>query len=206
MNFAELKTELFARGTDYLEESLDDVARAERWLNQAYRELCNLYAWPFLHAVIAGTAGAGNVAISDLRKIVSVADSSGGQNPGLRLQRISYEDLVRDGADLNKTGTPEFYWVDGGTTVRAWPIGGTITVRYIKRIAPLTGTQEPIFDEEYHDLIVDGAMLKAYKDSDNFEAAQSLRSEYDRGVAAMARDYLLDSREVQYVHVEPYDG
>jgi hypothetical protein len=206
MNFSELKTEFYARGTDYLNEDAQGVARAERWLNQAYREIVNLHAWPFLQTVATGAADAGFVVVPDLRKILYVTDSSGGQNPGTPLKRVSIEDLQAESANVSQTGTPELYWLDGAETIMAYPVGGTISVRYVKRVAPMTGTDVPIFDEEYHNLIVDKAMIKAYVDSDNFEAAAALRDEVNLTLSAMAEDYLLASRETQYILVNPYDG
>lgn len=206
MNFTELREELFARGTSYLSEDAASTARADRWLNQAYREICNLHVWPFLVTEVTGTAGAGQVSIPDLRKLLLVADSSVGTTPGFILQRSSYEDLAQDGEDLSQTGSPALYWMQG-TIVRAWPVGGTIYVRYAKRVDEISGTQTPLFDEEYHDLIVDRAMIKAYKDSDNFEAAAALRQEFDAGMTAMAEDYQVFSRDVTYLDAgDPYDG
>jgi hypothetical protein len=49
-------------------------------------------------------------------------------------------------------------------------------------------------------------MVKAYKDSDNFEAAAALMEEFNRGVSSMAEDYMMESRDVQFIPVYPYDG
>lgn len=207
MNFSELKTEFYARGFDYLSEDAAGVARAERWLNQAYREVLNLQAWPFLVVTTTGSAGAGTVSIPDLRKIMWVRDvSSGGSN--YPLQHILVQDLMAElGVDLTQTGTPSYYYVEGGSQVKTWLVGGTIEVRYIQRVAPLTGTADPVFDEEYHNLIVDRAVMKAYIDSDNFEAAAAEKAEFDAGILAMTEDYLMDSRETSYIDVgDPYDG
>lgn len=202
MNFSELTAELFARGTDYLDEDADSRARAERWLNQAYREILNLQAWPFLEAVATGSTGAGSVTIADLRRIRFVQDLTTKDY----LSRTTLDDLADEGLDVTQTGTAEFYYVEGGTVVNTWPVGGTIQVYYIKRVGALSGTQTPVFLDEYHDLIIDRAMMKAYKDSDNFEARAALKEEYDAGVAAMAEDYQIVSREVTYMQVDPYDG
>jgi hypothetical protein len=207
VNFSELREELFARGTSYLSEDAASSARADRWLNQAYREICNLHVWPFLVTEVTGTAGAGQVSIPDLRKLLLVADASVGTTPGYILGRSSYEDLAQDGEDLSQAGTPALYWMQGTSTVRAFPVGGTIYVRYARRVDELSGTQTPLFDEEYHDLIVDRAMIKAYKDSDNFEAAAALRQEFDAGMTAMAEDYQVYSRDVMYLDPGTlYDG
>lgn len=200
MNFSELKQELFARGTNYLEEDAAGQARAERWLNQAYREILNLHAWPFLQTVATGVTGAGTVSVPDFRKALYVtADDR-------VLASIRLEELADLPADLTRTGVPVYWYLDG-TNIKTWPSGGTVVVRYVKRVAPMTGTADPVFDEEYHDLIVDGAMLRAYKDSDNFEAYAALRQVYDGALAQMAEDYLLTSRSTSYIDPgDPYDG
>lgn len=202
MNFSELKNELFARGTDYLEEDAAGVARAERWLNQAYREILNLQSWPFLETVATGDPGAGFVTIPDLRRIRFVRDISTGNT----LARTTMDELAQELVDFTQTGAPDLWYVDGGITVRAYPVGGTIEVHYVRRVDPLTGTETPLFREEYHDLIVDRAMMKAYKDSDNMEESAALKLEFDAGVASMAEDYQIESNEVTYIPVEPYDG
>lgn len=204
MTFNELKEELFARGTNYLEEDASTEARAERWLNQAYREILNLHPWPFLQATATGTAGAGYVSIADLRKLRAVSDITPGYD--VHLGRASFEELLEENGDLTETGDPEWYYVDGTATVKAFPVGGQIKAYYIKRVDPMSGTDTPVFDEEYHNLIVDKAMIKAYIDSDNFEAAAALREETNLSLTAMAEDYFLDSREVMFIPVDSYDG
>lgn len=208
MTFAELKTEFFARGTDYLNEDAAGVTRAENWLNQAYREILNRHVWPFTIATQTGSAGAGTVAVTDLRKVLLVADTTSGTTPGRPLRKATYDELVRDDeVDLNQTGSPAFYWIDQGATIRAWPVGGTIFVRYTKRVAPLTGTGTPIFAEEYHNLIIQRAMMLAYLDTDNFGAWAALKQEFEQALAMMAADYQLDTREVSYIQMRtPYDG
>lgn len=204
MTFEELKDELFARGTNYLEEDATSEARAERWLNQSYREILNLHAWPFLQTTQTGVADDGFVSVPDLRKIRFVQDVS--ESPARKLDRVSLDDLASDGEDLAETGTPDWYYVDGGNIVRSFPLGGTIKVYYIKRVDPLSGSSSPIFDEEYHNLIVDKAMILAHIDNDNYEAAGALQAIVNQRLIAMSEDYLLDSRDVQFIQVDPYDG
>lgn len=201
MNFAELKAELFARGSNYLEEDADGVARAERWLNQAYQDILSLQVWPFLQ-VSAVAAGVGQpVSVPDLRKIRFVTDVEGESPslPGRPLDRAILENLVDDGLDLSTTGTPALYYTTTGNFVVPYPLGGLLRVDYIKRVSPLSGTDSPIFDSQYHDLIIDKAMVKVYKDSDNMEQAAAVKEEYNEGVAAMAEDYMVESREPEYI-------
>lgn len=212
MNFSELRQELFARGTDYLDEDADGQARADRWLNDAYRQILNLQPWPFLVSTATGVSGSGEVTVSDLRRAIHVADSDVGTVPGRELEKITYMELVRLGYDVSQTGTPVYYYIErtdgsGGATFKTFPVGGTPVVRYLRRVQPLSGTDTPVFDEEYHNLIVDGAMLPAYRDGDNFEAAAALQASYDAALASMAEDYMLDSTSTSYIEVvDPMDG
>lgn len=208
MIFTDLREELFARGTDYLEEDAAGIARADRWLNQGYREILNLHAWRFLHAFVLGTEGAGTAAVPDLRRIRYVTNTDGVTPgiPGHPLQPTTDEDLVDEGQDLAQTGTPETFYVATNNIIVAHPVGGTIRVDYVKRVPPMSGTDEPVFDEEYHPIIVDKAMVKAYVDSDNFEAAAALKLEINEQLNAMAEDYMLAERQVQFLKPTGLDG
>jgi hypothetical protein len=203
MNFRELQDELFDRGTNYLEDTGGGTDRAARWLNQAYQEILAAQSWPFLHTVAVSGLSAGFITIPDLRKILLVTNLEN----TTKLRRVSLEDLVAEGHNVNDTGIPEYYWTVFGQTVNAYPVGGTLQVNYIKRVSPMSGTDEPIFDAQYHDLIVDRAMVKAYKDTDNFEAAAALMEEFNLGLRAMTEDYMMDSRDVTFIPVmNPRDG
>lgn len=208
MNFTELKTEFFARGFNYLEETAEDVARAERWLNQSYREILNLQAWPFLQATVTGASGAGFASVPDLRRVRFVTDVSqtSGSQPGRQLVRVSLDDLVAEGEDLTSTGSPDYYYIVSGTQVYAFRLGGTVRVDYFKRVNAMSGTDTPIFGDDYHNIIVDKAAIKAYRDSDNFEAAAALQQDVDAALSAMAEDYQIESRDLQFIRVNPYDG
>jgi hypothetical protein len=157
--------------------------------------------WPFLQSDEVGAAGLGIVFVPDLRRIEYVTDVTGQDttHPGRPLKYVTRSELVAEGSDLTQTGQPEMYYVTNGTTINAYPVGGTLRVDYVRRVEPLSGTDEPLFDEEYHNLIIDRAMVKAYIDSDNFEAAATLKAEFELGAAAMAEDYMVESREVQYI-------
>lgn len=197
MTFADLKTELVARGAE------NDDDRAGFWINIAYRKIINAQDWPFTEIVTIGTSGAGLVAITDVRKIITVGDvSDGGSGPGRRLKRISFPELVEDLGveDVGETGTPEYWWMASGS-ILAYPLGGTIFVRYHKRVPELTGVTEPIFDAEYHPLIVDRAMVEVYKDADEFAAAKEALNQYYIDLAEMTKDYQVFSREHGYIQV-----
>lgn len=204
MTFAELISELVARGAE------DNDTRNGRRINKAYRRILNAYDWPFTLTTATGSSGAGAVTITDLRKVILVGDVSDGTVPGRRLKKISYEELVEDVGveDISVTGTPEFWWYDAvGTAINTYPVGGTVYARYYKRVDQMTDPDSPIFDEEYHDLIVDRAMIEVYKDNDEFQKAREEQAEFLTSLGAMASDYQIYSREHGYIQVlDPRDG
>jgi hypothetical protein len=62
--------------------------------------------------------------------------------------------------------------------VRAYPVtvATNTTVYYLKVPADLSaGGDIAIIPTRFHDLIVDGAVLRAYMDSDNFQEAEQLQ-------------------------------
>lgn len=202
MNFSELKTEFYARGTDYLSVDAAGVTRAELWLNEAYREICGLHAWPFLDDEASGTPP---LSIPTLRRVRYVRLTN---RAWWTLIDSTEEDLIQDGYDLTQTGLPEYYYIKGGNEIRTAPKATeSITVGFIKRIDPLSGTQTPLFDEEYHGIIVDRAMIKAYIDTAEFTLAAELRNEYNQRVQGMVEDYQINTRDVSFLDPGlPYDG
>lgn len=206
MTFADLKTELIARG------AVDDGGtRLGQWVNMAYRRIANSFDWPFTEVTATGTALAGTVVVADVRKVQFVGDiSASGAAPGRQLSKITIaelnEELLID--NVSTTGTPDFWYLDAATsTIKTYPSGGTVYVRYHKRLDPLTGVQSPVFDEEYHNLIVDRALVESYKDTDEFQAARELMQDFLGNLSAMAMDYQVYSREHSYIQVgEPFDG
>jgi hypothetical protein len=68
-------------------------------------------------------------------------------------------------------GRPTYFYRDSQTSIKVYPANTSISlsVRYCKAPADLTGTDTPIVPADYHDLIVDGAVLYAKKDDDTFD-------------------------------------
>lgn len=179
MNFGELRTEFLARGFDYL-----STTRADRYINQAYGELCEMERWPFLEKT---TTGAAPLTISDLGAVASVLDA----DRNAKLNYIDRRTLFDIYKDLSTTGEPRWYYIEDGKTLKTYPVGGTLNVRYWIVPAELSGdTDAPVVPTRFHNLIVDLAVRRAYIDSDNFEAAQALQAEADRGMTVMAQSLL----------------
>lgn len=168
MDFAALQTEFFARGFDYLNDAGTGLTRAKRWINDSYNEICQTADWPFLET---STSGAAPQTLSDLRKVISVHDATN----HLPLRPTTRKWIVSTFGDTaSVTGSPRFYYVQN-TTVNAYPQSGTITIYYLNVPTDLSGsTDTPVIPTRFHDLIVDGAVKRAYEDSDNFTEAQAL--------------------------------
>jgi hypothetical protein len=183
VNLSELRTEVFNRGFDYL-NSTAGQARVDRWLNQAYLEICELHPWPFLEQSATGSPP---LEISDLRQVLYVLDTTN----KFQLRGVDVRDVVDADPTLATNGQPECYYLVGNS-VSVWPVASvTLQVRYLRVPSELSqATDTPVLPQRWHDLIVDLAVMKAMKDSDNYEAASFLRSEVDRGVATMVQSLL----------------
>ena len=182
--FLELQAEFYARGYDYLAQDAAGQTRAKRWLNESYLELCELADWPFLEADITGVAP---LTITDLRQVLSVRDSTNRQ----QLWGDDRRTMLDRFEDLTITGTPTQFYLEG-TILKVYPVQAvTLQVRYLAIPVALSGdTDEPVIPNQHQYLIIDGAVIRAMKDSDNFNGVAVLRAEYDVGVGRMMQTYL----------------
>ncbi len=179
MTFAEIRTEVLARGSDYLNADAAGVTRVKRFVNTAYLEIVDMEHWPFREAKAIGTAP---LAVADLGDIESVRVTNESNRRLDSLERRS-----NDG-DLTTTGSPSSYYVTSGTVVTTYPIGGTLQVSHWKVPAELSADGDtPILPARFHYLIVEGAMRKVYLDADNFEGATAVKQELEGGVELMRR-------------------
>ena len=183
MNFASLKTELAARGFDYL-----SATRQGYFLNRSYSEMCEEHDWPFL---LTTQTGAMPMAISDLRTVESVVSTTG----RYVLSPLRVPHLLAYDTDLTTAGAPSDYYVTT-TGISVYPTSTTdeFSVRYFKVPAELSeDSDEPEGGSRFHQLIVDGAAAYAYFDSDNFEAARGMIDLWNEGKQRM-RDSLMHSQ------------
>jgi hypothetical protein len=180
LTFATAKTELLARGFDDL-----DTTRQSYFINRGYQMVCNKYPWPFLEATTTGTSP---LTISDLRQILYVIDTTNDQE----LIGIDQREIRGVDPDITSTGTPTHYYLTGTTTLTVWPPNTSVSlsVRYYKVPAALTGTDALLVPERYEYLVIDAAVILAYRDSDNFDAAGALKAEWEYEVGEMAKDLL----------------
>jgi hypothetical protein len=187
MTFAQLRTEFFARGFDYLNDGGAGLDRVKRWVNEAMHELCEEADWPFLELT---TSGAAPLSITDLRKILSVYNST----KALPLQWVPRHHLVATYGDLQTAGTPRFYYIDANT-VRVYPTAtDTLAVRYVRVPADLSADSDtPLVPARYRNLIVDGAVCRALYDANQFEQAAAVEQHRQRQLAWMKRAELREA-------------
>lgn len=193
MNFKEVREEVVARGFDDFAES---DARIKRWVNQSYRELCDEYPWPFLEANKEGTAP---LTIEDLGHVLSVTNKTNESTlaPLDRRQAVGLDPKLDDTATQ-----PSNWYREGETTVKVWPAdtSSTFLVRYLKTPKELSEDADTlVIPAAYQDLVVDGAVIRAYKNRDNFEAAQFVRAEWERGVRQMVHALLRPNYDRPYL-------
>ena len=181
MTFAELRAEFRHRGYDHIE-----TARVNLWLNQAYLELCEERNWPFVEATNSAVMPQ---TITDLRQVLSVADTTNGNV----LKWADRRDVVARDPDLSETGTADTWFFDGAV-IRVHPANTTAThsVRYLKVPAELSADADaPVVPARFQDLIVDGAVYRALKDNDEYDSAIALRDIWEIGVQKMADSQLM---------------
>lgn len=192
MDFGELITEVAARGFNDLLDGSTEEERLKRWINQATRELDDLQPWPYLHADKSGTAP---LTIEDLAHVLSVSNVTTDEELGFLDERqVTAYDPKR-----TESGSAEYWFRSNLTTIGVYPLdtSSEIVVRYVKTTPTLSAsTDTPLSPSGYHDLIVDGATVRAYKNRDNFEAAQFVRQEWERGTTGMKHSLM----KVNYDH------
>lgn len=180
MTLAELRTEVEERGFNH-----KSSARINLWINRAYKRICTRYPWFFLETT---TTGSSPLTISDLRSVLSVVDTTN-DSP------LYYEDFrtIRDwDPELSANGAPSCWYLSAPTVIATYPTQAVdLSVRYVKAASDLSAdADEPLIPEDFHYVIVDGAVGFAYRDSDNFDAAAAVDAEFEKGLQEMV-DVLL---------------
>ena len=185
LTFAQLLTEFYARGFDYLNDGGAGEVRAKRWINQSYMEILEMDDWPFLQTSVQSQTP---LIISDLGTIESVTNVTASRNIGF----IDRRTLVEQYPDLSAAGSPDYAYITQGTTLNTYPVGSdTILVRYLRLAGELADTDDqPEIPSRYQYAIIDYACARAYMDSDNPEMAQIARRDGD-SLVQMMRERLM---------------
>jgi len=176
VTLAELRQEVAARGFDFVSST-----RLDRWINQAYTEICNYAPWPFLET---STTKTNAQAITDLGSVLSVYDAATKSE-----LHAADRDWIKQNIsnDLTITGTACYWYLTSSNTFNVYPVDtATFTIYYLEVPNELdSDTDEPLIPDRFQDLIVDRAAIKAYKDNDQYEAVSALRAEYNTDLEQM---------------------
>lgn len=168
MNLTTARATLTERGFQYLSTTQVDLA-----LNNAKNALEDLLDWPWLETTAPGAAP---LTISDLKHILYVVDTTNDRE----LLGLDPRDIVNINTDVDATGTPEYWWLDGLTSLKVYPANtaNTLSVRYVKYSPELSdGSDTPLIPTRYHPIWLDFAVVEALKEGQNYQAANALLSD-----------------------------
>lgn len=175
MNRQEIREEIVASGAQNIFKDTGGEDRINRWIQQAIREICDFKPWPFLFDTDEGVAP---LTIEELGHVQAVIDVVGRNE----LEPITINQVVAGDPTQVAVGRPEYWYTEDGKTIKVAPSSAALTIRVLYRKVPveLEDDDEPIFDTDYHDLIVTRVRVKAYKATDNLEAAAEMLKDYER--------------------------
>ncbi len=195
MNLTALQTRCASRYRD----TTNRVVTAAEWteyLNDAYMDVVGADpAWPFLEGQTTSltvAAGAGTVALpTDVWRVTSVYNATDAWPlvpiPGRSEYRHWFPDPT---ANL---GSPAYYRLRG-STLEVYPYAQAATTLHADIATPPVSLSaagdEPVFPEQYHRILVLGALSKAYEDDLDDRWAASYQARYERMLQDMKADLL----------------
>lgn len=148
MNLSSARTQLEKLGAGRLS---GDTTMEDFYLNQAKNWIEDKDDWPWLETT---TTGSSPLTISDLRKVIYVADTT---NDRL-LKEADIIDIARRDPGIDAVGDPTRFYLDGLTSLKVWPVRTVaLSVRYLKYSPELTTSDTPLIPTRYHMLWCDVA-------------------------------------------------
>lgn len=163
MDLTTARTRLAGRGFDYLTTDQLDEA-----LNTAKNNFEDAYPWPWLEDTTTGTAP---LTIADLKQILYVVDTT----HDCPLSGNDSRTLAEWDPGFTATGDPQYWWLDGLTTLKVWPLStAQLEVRYVKESPELAdGSDEPLIPDRYCAIWLDLAVAETLKITNNYAASTS---------------------------------
>lgn len=190
-------TALQARCAFRYRDTGNHFVQADDWteyLNDVYMDVVAADPlWPFLEAQttsLSVAAGTGTVSLpTDVWRVTSVYNATDkiplAPIPG----RSEYRHWFPNPA--SSPGIPLWYRLRG-STLEVYPYASATTTLYADIASPppllATGSDEPVFPEQYHRILVAGALARAYEDDDRESGIQQAR--YERLLQDMKMDLL----------------
>jgi hypothetical protein len=193
LDFTALQTEVFARGFDYLSDGGVGLTRVKRWLNEALHEVDSMEKWDYTYATSSGVAP---LTIADLRLVEDVSLTVAGTT--LVGHDRALLEAVYGTLTTNTASTPLYWYRSAPTVVTDYPLNTSLSlsVRYWKFGPDLSaGADVPLMPDRFRQVIVEKAVAKAFRDSNDPGAANDCLQEAARIVdimrAELVPDYLI---------------
>lgn len=166
----------------------------ESYINDVYFDVtASRPDWPFLEARTTAlvVTSSGEVPLpSDGWRVSAVLDLT---NDVPLVQLDGKDEHLHQYPDPGSSlGQPQVYRLRSNTLeVYPRPVTSvTLQVEYYAPPATLTSADEPVFPEQYHRVLVSGALQLAYEDNGNMQQAAMHKNAKEQGIAAMAQDLL----------------
>jgi hypothetical protein len=190
LDFTALQTEVFARGFDYLNDAGAGLTRVKRWINEAMHEVNSTEKWDYTYA---NSSGVPPLTIADLRVVEDVSMTVSGAT--LIGQDRAMLEAVYGTLTTNTASTPIYWFRSAPTVVTDYPLNTSLSmsVRYFKFGTDLSaGTDVPLMPDRFRQVIVEKAAAKAFRDSNDPNAANDCLQEAARILDIMRAELLPD--------------
>lgn len=172
MTWDEAYSEVINRGYHYLPQS-----RIESFVWLAFVELCGEESWPFLEAQASGPAP---LDIDDLSQVLYVSTEN------RTLTGKDLRDILDLDPSLGSEGDPQ-HWYLYKNTVKVWPAStGDIMVHYVQTPPPAVSVQEIPVPQAYQQILIEGGVMRALKDNDEYDTAAGIQQQIDSMTSDMA--------------------
>lgn len=174
-------------------------------INEGYEQVISASPfWPFLEVrscVLANSAGGNSFALpADAWRVLSIFNLTNhhimSEITGLKTFVEMYPDLS------NATGDPFHYRVFNNTVeLYPWPTSvTTFQVEYSLRPTALTAGTSPVFPSQFHDILVEYALWKAYEDDSHMTLAGEHKANFAERLAGLIRE-LTEPRGDSYAQI-----
>lgn len=200
MDVATMTTRLKTRFRDTAGSVVSDPAWLG-YLNDAYADVNGtLPWWPWMesHSTDLSIAASGtSVALPANASRVTNVWNKTEQVQMVPLEgRSTYRNLY---PFADEVGTPTHYRIFGAT-LEVFPLPTATTLFRVDYFAPPAElvTAEPVFPSQYHRILIEGAMARAYEDDGNPEQAGIHHEHYNAILAGMVLDLGSGDRQDRY--------
>lgn len=173
-----------------------DDEKAGRYLNEQYQRVCTTTRLTRRIVPVTLTPGQGDydlaadLGLADVSDITNIAYTSASPTGTRNLVSVEQDQIVAL-RNLQNGWPIQGVFSVYGSTLMLWPAaqtGDTATIAYVYRPVPMQlDEDEPSeLPDEFHDILVDGALARAARRS-NPAAARAFRADYLAGVAELRR-------------------